>query len=186
MKQFSHLSLTPAKSPVTSDEIREFHAIRIIMLCKILGTRNRIDGLTKFAKLDFLVRYPRYAEILRSRLNPDAKSSPTYASSITSPMVKYHYGPWDPRYYGLFAYLTSRRLLNVYATKRTVTVQLTDEGKALANSVVEDPNFRETVTHMRQIRTDFHGYSGTKLTNLIYRHFQEELSSVTKGENIPS
>jgi hypothetical protein len=54
------------KHSIVSDEIIEFHAGRILILIGTCGVKNKItgeislEGLTKFAKLDFFIRYPHH------------------------------------------------------------------------------------------------------------------------------
>ncbi len=50
----------PAGLPLTADQITEFHAARLMLLLHLCGVKNRIEGLTKLAKLDFFVRYPAF------------------------------------------------------------------------------------------------------------------------------
>jgi hypothetical protein len=56
----------PVSLPLSADNIVEFHAARILLLISLCGTSNRIDGLTKMAKLDFFVRYPNFFAVAKN------------------------------------------------------------------------------------------------------------------------
>ncbi len=60
MKSIANLGASPAALPVVSEDLIELHAARILLLFRLCGTNDRIDGLTKMAKLDFFVRYPEF------------------------------------------------------------------------------------------------------------------------------
>ena len=60
MKRFRELGDTPISSPLPAEDVLELHAARLVLLLKHCGVKNRIDGLTKLAKLDFFVRYPEF------------------------------------------------------------------------------------------------------------------------------
>lgn len=60
MKSIAQLGTSPAGLPVVSEDLLELHAARILLLCRVCGIKNKVDGLTKLAKLDFFVRYPEF------------------------------------------------------------------------------------------------------------------------------
>src|SRR6188768_3489489 len=97
MKALRRLGQTPAGARLLADEVLEFHAARLILLLRLCGTANRIDGLTKLAKLDFFVRYPKFFE--------RAVGGRAAMASTESSMVRFHYGPWDRRYYHVLSFL---------------------------------------------------------------------------------
>ena len=116
MKSLANLGNQPAGEPLLADEILELHAARLLLLVSICGTKKkatgfmRLDGLTKLAKLDFLTRYPDFYEKLAEYLGVQAKAP---LHDVESCMVRFHYGPWDERYYHILGYLESRGLLIV-------------------------------------------------------------------------
>ena len=98
MKSYREIALHPVSLSISADEIIEFHLARILLLIKLCGRKDRIAGLTKFAKLDFFVRYPEFFERARSRLDEtsNALERPQGESTtVESSMVRHHYGPWD-------------------------------------------------------------------------------------------
>jgi hypothetical protein len=78
------LSTTPAAQPVLADDVLEFHAARLLLLLRHCGISNRIDGLTKLAKLDFFVRYPQFFAAISAKLG---KSTQPPKRDIESSMV---------------------------------------------------------------------------------------------------
>ena len=66
------------------------------------------------AKLDFFVRYPEFFDEVCAYLG-----HPISGVAITreSGMVRFHYGPWDNRYYQVLAYLEGVGLLVSPRTK---------------------------------------------------------------------
>src|SRR5262245_34423509 len=64
-------------------------------------SQEGIRGLTKLAKLDFLLRYPTFLERAlhaRNRSTHSVKVKPFERLSVESRMVRYRFGPWDHRY----------------------------------------------------------------------------------------
>lgn len=184
MHSFLDTASHPAQLPIVSDDVIELHVVRVLLLCHIVGNNNRIDGLTKFAKIDFLIRYPKYAKKFRGILANQFQQDAINEDSNLSPMIKYHYGPWDPRYYHLFAHMNARALLDIYPDKKTLKLKLTDEGQSLAKALAQEAPFTDLVAHMREIRGSFGGLSGYRLRRLIYEHLENELHSIDKGEKI--
>src|SRR5258708_7051132 len=121
MKSLKNLASQPAAIPLVADDILEFHAARLLLLLSLCSTKDRIEGLTKLAKLDFFVRYPQFFE----RVNAHAKKvAPATPRTIESSMVRHHYGPWDKRYYHILAYLEGKDLIEVQKSGSTFNFQL--------------------------------------------------------------
>ena len=70
MKSIKQIGFAPVSLPLSADNIVEFHAARILLLISLCGTGNRIDGLTKMAKLDFFVRYPDLFAVAKNASPP--------------------------------------------------------------------------------------------------------------------
>lgn len=156
-----------------------YHQARVLLLVKAVaaesGHSRKLDGLTKLAKLDFLVRYPALAGVvlddlsdgdLRMHLTSDEISAPT---EVEDPMIRYKYGPWDDRYYPVVGALVSRGLLR-YAKGRkgSVALTVTPAGKKLAASLVEDPLWSDTADRCEAVAQASVGLSGNALKDRIY------------------
>jgi len=181
MKSFSALSTSPAGLPVAADDLLEFHAARLLLLFKLCGTSGRIDGLTKMAKLDFFVRYPMFFDTACQTLGLSTKSA---TKVVESSMIRFHYGPWDDRYYHILAYLEGKQLLNVSKANKAFTLSLTEEGKQIAEQFANDESFSLLVEQMKQVKKALGSKAGSTLKKLIYQIFEKEVAQRSLGETI--
>jgi hypothetical protein len=181
VKSITTLGACPAGIPVIADEILEFHAARLLLLLQLCGTRNRIDGLTKLAKLDFFVRYPQFFNELCARLGI---STTAKTKSIESAMIRFHYGPWDQRYYHLLAYLEGKGLLAVRRDGNAYTFELTERGKDAADILGKKASFAQIVAQMRSVKSVLGKKSGSALKKLVYEVFRDEVANKPIGEVI--
>jgi hypothetical protein len=164
-----------------------FHIARLLLLiaeCKT-GPLNSIDGLTKLAKLDFLLRYPaclQRALIAIGSLTP-AEFSTIETNSIESRMIRYRYGPWDKRYRRWLSLLSAKDLVVISKVGRTIHVRPTDKGIKVAAQFSENNNFVEIANRSKVISKTFSKMGGTKLKDMMYQTFPE-LLSLKWGEDI--
>lgn len=182
MNAARRLSFESASEPVLADDILEFHAARILLLLKLCGTASkgdkslRIDGLTKLAKLDFFVRYPQFF----ARAAKEAAAT----TSVESSMVRFHYGPWDKRYYQVIAYLEARGLLRVEASGSAFVFRLTEPGAAAADDLAKSESYEQLVAHMKKVKKAFGAKPGSTLKKLIYDTFKDEIAAKPLDEVI--
>lgn len=176
----------PAGIPLVADDILEFHAARILLLLRCCGSQNRsnglyrIDGLTKMAKLDFFVRYPEFFAKVADILGGSREN---VLGIVESAMVRFHYGPWDQRYYHILAYLEGRSLIKVSKDKG-FQLELTENGAVIAESLRLNKDYENICTHMKEVKNLLGNKSGSSLKNLIYKTFDEEVSNRELGEVI--
>jgi len=189
MKSFTEIQQLPAGKMLVSDDILELHALRVILMISICGNvdkiqkKPRIEGLTKFAKTDFFIRYPKFMKIAAKNMQKEINVPD---DSTESSMIRFHYGPWDQRYYQLISYLISRDLLKV---EKNVSPQryeftITDKGVAIALEASNYPEFYDWILRMNAAKSLFHNVSGTKMKNMIYGLFEEEVKDLQLGELI--
>lgn len=142
---------TPLYRALDPDDLLDFHAARLLILLEVCGggdRSRRIDGRTKLAKLDFFLRYPRFLEEAHRQLAREGQVSRSFISEhpeSEAPMIRYRYGPWDPRYRDYLAFLESRELLRVVGT----TIEgysLTAAGRRMAQALIQLPVFAPLVT----------------------------------------
>lgn len=181
MKSFHTLGTSLAGLPVAADDLLEFHAARLLLLLKLCGTSGRIDGLTKMAKLDFFVRYPQFFNTVCRTFGLPMESA---IKSVESSMIRFHYGPWDDRYYHVLAYLEGKQLLNVTKDKKTYLLSLTDEGKKVADQFAKDKSFALLVAQMIEVKKVLGGKAGSTLKKLVYEVFEKEVAQRPLGEPI--
>lgn len=68
-----------------------YHQARVLLLVTAVadarGHQGKVDGLTKLAKLDFLLRYPALAALVLDRLDPaDLRTIAFSGTAVTSRM----------------------------------------------------------------------------------------------------
>ncbi len=181
MKSLKNIASQPISVPLVADEITELHAARLLLLLRKCGTNNRVAGLTKLAKLDFLVRYPLFLNRLAEHLKNQITSA---TSAVESAMIRHHYGPWDKRYYKVLPFLESRKLIKVSKQKTTYVFELTNEGKMLADTMTTRHEFADQLEQMKRVKKLVGKKSGTSLKNLIYEAFNTEIVKKPLGEVI--
>lgn len=176
------------KMLATLDENEELHMARLLVLLNAFagsqGT-GTIDGLTKLAKLDFLLRYPVFLERAleaKHRKSEDAQVADHERFSIESRMIRYRYGPWDHRYRRFINMLVARGLAEVTVAGRTVRVGLTTKGKEVAERIASDENFKDIARRSSVLKRDFN-VQGTNLMRFVYETFPE-ITTLRLGEEI--
>ncbi len=176
MRSFRSFGSTPRGVPIPADLVLEAHAARLLVLLSETSKAGRISGLTKLAKLDFFLRYPEFLARITGKIVVDPVPEPT--------MIRFHYGPWDPRYYQVLPYLESRGLIVVAKRARSYEFSLTDVGRSLIARLREEDAFAETFTQARVVGVELGRMTGNQLKDLVYSTFQDEVSSLALGEDI--
>ena len=172
----------PLHRPWDPDESMDFHAARLLILLFRCGqgSRNSIEGRTKLAKLDFFIRYPVFLERARNELRSRGVRMPDWHASgaeIEAPMIRYRYGPWDPRYRQFLAFLEARQLIRI-TVSRPERVSLTATGRRLAIKISERRSFDPIVDRCDAMVGNLDQLSGTQLKDLIYEIFPTEVGDL--------
>lgn len=159
----------PRRVPDAEDSL-EFHAARLLLLLNHAGGKTRkIDGRVKLAKMDFLIRYPTYlVEAARiKKVDTDVKP----VGRPESRMIRYKYGPWDEKYYDVFAFLVSKDLIRIEKSKtKGDSFQLTEKGIAAVEELT-GPEFDEIVSRCDLVHRLFGSVSGNTIKDFIYHYF---------------
>ena len=158
-----------------------YHQGRVLLLIDAMAGKNgMLDGLTKLAKLDFLLRYPVFlkqlAESGRVRgLVLDSDTAPTQDEerAVESRMIRYKYGPWDDRYYSIIGALIGRGLVEYVPGRGRVALRPTQGGHAIATVLASDPAWTRTATRCALLRRAFGRMSGNALKDLIYQELPD-------------
>lgn len=163
------------------EESLEFHASRLLFLLKYAGGRKaKVTGRTKIAKLDFFVRYPTYlkkaAELKGFQADITADARPE------STMIRYKYGPWDPKYYNVFALLVARGLITVEPSDKGDIFELTLRGQYVVEEL-SGPDFNDIVERCQLVKRLFGQDTGTAIKDFIYKNFPEVVA-MSLGEEI--
>ncbi len=129
-----------------------------------------LEGRLKLAKLDFLVRYPKYLiRVLEGRNVParTIQSLDPEPTPLQDRMIRYRYGPWDPSYYAVLGSLIGRSLVEPIPFKQGIGYRVTLRGRALSEALIEDGSW--VGVHQRAVAAKRHlDLSGTKLKTLLY------------------
>ena len=164
----------------------EIHLGRIILLLNEFSEKGKgeIEGLTKLAKLDFLLRYPVFLERALAVNGKVTKITVKNHErrSVESKMVRFKYGPWDFRYRKFINILVGLGLVYIRLEKRSYNLGLTHKGIEIAKKISKDKEFSDLLERAKLIRTNFN-QSGTNLMKFIYKTFPE-IGSLQYGDQI--
>ncbi len=181
MKSLANLANQPVGIPLLADDVLEFHAARLLLLLRLCGKSGRIEGLTKMAKLDFFVRYPQFFEFACKKLGMEVSVS---VRQVESSMIKFHYGPWDHRYYHILSYLEAKDLVSITANGNMYQLKLTEQGSEAAGFLATDSAFLNVARHMKEVKKALGNKSGSRLKKLVYEIFKDEVAKRSIGEVI--
>ncbi|MFD9940036.1 hypothetical protein ACFWYW_12240 [Nonomuraea sp. NPDC059023] len=157
-----------------------YHQARVLLLVEAVsstpGHSGKLDGLTKLAKLDFLLRYPALAPTVLDALDPAdgrlhlSEEDTVMPTDVEAPMTRYKYGPWDDKYYPVIGALVGRGLLR-YAKGRRGSVALvpTPLGRRAARAIAASDAWAKTSDRSLAIAQASSGLAGNTLKELIYQ-----------------
>jgi len=166
------------ESTVALESSDAFHMSRLLLLIDTFSGHDHtgsVQGITKLAKLDFLLRYPANLEraLLAKGINKDLAAVKDFERhNVESTMVRFRYGPWDFRYRRFLNLLVARGLIQLHVLGKTVHVGSTSKGHSVAISLAQAEEFGELLGRIRLLRTHF-DLGGTTLMKFIYQTFPE-------------
>jgi hypothetical protein len=155
---------------------REAEARLLLLIDGFSRTRSgprTLEGRVKLAKLDFLLRYPRHlAAVLASRDKGSLAARVELIdqdSPLTSRMVRYRYGPWDPSHYAILGSLVGRRLIEVVPAAGTHALgyRTTERGAELVRRLLEDGAFEDIHGRIVLLRRHL-DLAGETLKRILY------------------
>ncbi len=157
----------------------DLHCARLLVLVyAFAGASGRLEGLSKLAKLDFLLRYPVLLEravAARGRSPKDIKVEDHERNSVESRMVRFRYGPWDHRYYRLLTVLVAKGLISLHADGRRVNIALTSVGTTVAENISNSKEFEDWTRRSRILKSTL-DLTASNLIRFIYKTFPEIVS----------
>jgi len=163
------------------DEVPELHAARLLILLRAFAGVDglgRIQGLTKLAKLDFLLRYPVMLEralLAKKKSTREVKLEEHERSSVESEMVRYRFGPWDHRYRTILNLLISKGLVETSIEGRTISIGLTAAGLEASGLLTDQEAFEPHARRSILLHRHF-DMTATNLMRFIYETFPEVLT----------
>lgn len=172
------------------DTRSDLHAARLLLLISAFSDAKDgagVEGLTKLAKLDFLLRYPVMLEralAAKGQTTRDVELEDHERLSVESQMVRYRYGPWDHRYREFLNMLVGKGLVAVSVEGRKVVIELTERGREVASQLSANTLFEAYVRRAQVLKRHF-DLRATTLMRFIYETFPEVVS-LRSNEKIPT
>lgn len=163
------------------DQSPQLHAARLLLLLDAFAGDDgsgAIEGLTKLAKLDFLLRYPVMLERAleaKGRSTREVQLEDHERHSVESEMVRYRFGPWDHRYRDFLNILVAKGLASISIEGRKVVIAATDAGRDRARQLSNDDLFVQYVRRAMLLKRHF-DLTATNLMRFIYETFPEIVS----------
>lgn len=171
------MSLDLIEMVASLDDNEDLHLARILVLLKAFMKDDKaaVEGITKLAKLDFLLRYPSYFEVALIERGVDQKKlhvSEFERNTIEASMVRYRFGPWDHRYRRFLNTLAAKGMITLTITGRKISIDLTDSGVSLARKISDQKEF-EALSFRSAMLSKHLDITATNLMNFIYEKFPE-------------
>ena len=163
------------------DQSPQLHAARLLLLLDAFAEDDRsgaIEGLTKLAKLDFLLRYPVMLERAleaKGRSTREVQLEEHERHSVESEMVRYRFGPWDHRYREFLNILVAKGLASISVEGRKVVIAATEAGRDRARQLASDELFVQYARRAKLLKRHF-DLTATNLMRFIYETFPELIS----------
>lgn len=157
------------------------HLGRILVLVEAFSGKQGnqpIEGLTKLAKLDFLLRYPTFLEralVARGATEAAASVQEFERNSVEAHMVRFRFGPWDHRYRRFLNVLIAKGMLKVETRGNTIVIYQTERGRAAATQLAREPEYAALRTRAALLKRHL-DLKATTLMDFIYRTFPEVVS----------
>ncbi|MFE7961612.1 hypothetical protein ACFU0X_00945 [Streptomyces cellulosae] len=170
-----------------ADDITDYHLARLLILLSYFGRpgSNGLDGLTKLAKLDFLLRYPSFTDRLLVGRNASwplgCEPSSDELEAVESRMIRYKYGPWDNRYYPLLGKLVGCGLVETVTGRGRIAIRLTGPGAEIADSLARSDEWYVYAGRSEMLSKRFN-LTGNKLKTMIYESLPEAVDLPYWGE----
>jgi hypothetical protein len=139
---------------------------------KANGTPRYLEGRVKLAKLDFLLRYPRYLRriLIAHGAHPrDVETIDPDEAPLDARMMRYRYGPWDPSYFAVLGSLIGRGLVEVapLSGPNGFGYRTSAKGSELAADLRSDEIFTRMNDRLKLLRR-YLDLSGNTLKQYVY------------------
>jgi hypothetical protein len=188
------MSLRLVKAAAESENDDSLHLARLLILLGSADARKTnpitkaraVEGITKLAKMDFLLRYPTCLERVLSKLDrqpSDVAVQERERTSIETKMIRFRYGPWDARYRRWLGLLSARGLVRLAVEGNTVVIGLTDAGRALVETIRRDSLFSVLAKRSDLTVRAVGSMSATRLKDFVYEAIPE-ITDMKWGEEI--
>lgn len=163
----------------------EGEARLLLLIDAFSAGEGTLQGRTKLAKLDFLLRYPRFFNRAMAARNVavNVATDDAEENNIESRMVRYRYGPWDPAYYALLGALVGRGLVTSIPQGNYLGFRTTQRGHELAKELAASEAFSAVAGRAKILRRAFKTQTGSFLKKWVYDMFPE-VTQASWGERL--
>lgn len=161
--------------------------VRMLMLMYTFAGRNetgKIEGITKLAILDFLLRYPvaldKALEKLECQGNKTIdkkrfKLQSYEINSIDAKMMKFNFVPWDFKYRRIVYILKAKDLIHIDTDGKKIVLAITAKGINTSKKIKNLKDYEYLIARCSIVKTVFGSWSKKKLIDMIYSTFPEIL-----------
>ena len=184
------MSLGVLRAAAKAENSDGLHLMRLLVLLRCADKRGRtpkpVEGITKLAKLDFLLRYPVYLEraLLALGKSPDAVHLlPRERTTVETKMIRFRYGPWDGRYRRWLSLLSARGLVTLSLNGRKIEIGLTDAGRVMADGFAAQDLFSDLAERGTLVMKTVGSMPATKLKDFVYE-IVPEITGMKWGQEI--
>jgi hypothetical protein len=185
------MSLSVVKAAAEAENADGLHLARLLILLRSADKAGKVkprpvEGITKLAKLDFLLRYPIYLERALVKLGKspnDAAVLPRERTTVETKMIRFRYGPWDGRYRRWLSLLSARGLITLSTSGRKIEIGLTDSGRAAADDLIARSTFRDLADRGALVIKTVGAMPATRLKDFVYE-IVPEITGMKWGEEI--
>jgi hypothetical protein len=189
------VSLKILQAAAAIENSDEFNEARLLLLLMAASGREEkpkpLEGIMKLAKMDFLLRYPNILVRALNLIGETRKSARDAAATIPEQdrdtiearMIRFRFGPWDPRYRRWLCILVAKQLAVVYREGRTVKIQLTKRGIEVAKGLANTEIFQPLLGRAKAVNMAVGGMSSTRITEFVYQ-IAPEIKNMKWGGSI--
>jgi hypothetical protein len=175
------VSLKILQTAAAVENSDEFNEARLLVLLRAAagnaGAPKPMDGIMKLAKMDFLLRYPNMlARALEARASTKKSANKLAAAipeedrdTVEARMIRFRFGPWDPRYRRWLSILVAKGMAHVFHEGRTVKVLLTEKGKNVAEQLATTEAFAPLAKRAKVVNFAVGDMAATKITAFVYQ-----------------
>ena len=134
----------------------EGEARLLLLIAAFTTAKKSLEGRTKLAKLDFLLRYPYFLKrALVIQAPGEGAMDFEVDETIETRMLRYRYGPWDPAYFAVLGSLIGRGLVVPVATGAGIGYRATPSGRILAQKLASTESWNEVARSARLLKSHF-------------------------------
>lgn len=188
------MTIAILKAAAEAENGDDLHLVRLLILlsaadakCKKPETKSKaVEGITKLAKLDFLLRYPVYLEralIALDKPKERAAVLPRERTTIETKMIRFRYGPWDGRYRRWLSLLSARGLITLAKQGQKIDLGLTDRGRELAEALGREHMFTDWQIRSKVVVDAVGNMAAVRLKDFVYK-IVPEITGLRWGEEI--